>query len=1234
MDFQPPTPIKPGQDMEAQLAKLQPFVTSFSSQANTGTVAPQKLQTQSSNGNILQGLAGFAGDFAKATVGVIGTVAHTAIDATVHTFTDPVNFVGNLINEWQLSSRVDANQKQIASLSSQVQKISSDYRAGRITQAQYRDGLKNLNGAFDQINKDVNETNTQLEQNAKNTLDTGITTASDVLAIVTAGASKGFSTVAEATAASAGDGSAANVIKFFGQREVGDQLFAAATKIDTVVADVVKNINTATTWNGLFPQGKIALLAHEAIQNSATELTSKQIAQNVAVNLLLKRPIVYQTNIDLATDMYKNLASGNLTGAALEATMVGGMALSGGPIGWVMQAGGKLGETVKAMIFPKGAAADVMRITAAGNKEAEEYIAKAATASASRQSFNNNISLFIGDGTQGQIDQVLANMMGNGETDKVLLWKVLEQTNMKMAGGNAATAAGFLKDFYNSLDDGRWLNSKSAEDLVNHGIAWAKNRELAVQDAIKNGMSKQLAERIVIGRLDASDKKMIIDEMVKVDESFGSIARQGYEGQVTSFDEFKRLTSGAGADLGRMKELQDARIAALSQMLDKYPNAAWTNSETFLADLKSILMNTPHSTEDMAKAIMKIKAGRELVDELSPEVRAQMAKDGHIAVLPKRHTYTPYVSKEEAAAEGLTFKSNAVPDSVKGTPQASLFEHAVAPVPILQGFGRFLTKVGLSPEATQDLVQQSFRDNFNTVSKEALKGTTGSLQNVKGEDIMTKLYDYIREYNGGANSIGKFMPISDLRQMTTKHIKEALGVFGRVSDAEAKAIGRAINTSMLNVPWSVRGLGDKIIDWNMRANPLAAWYGRVQASGHFVWNPFFRVQQGYQTEMLTQMEAASNGGLKMLQLPGLNRVNKVVFGHQWGRIQDTVTQLEDANIFTPHIQVAGTLGMEGRLGTRITPSEKQSLAGLVTQLADNAGISTEEYLKNYEPAVIDLLRTITTNNHTQGVLDSPLVRTINLAFFPFRYNLKVAGMMADKMALLSAPTQVALLTNIYNFNNWMRSDEGVAWQQQHADALKLFNWLSPTYPINYIIKLGEDAIHPDEASISDLGMLGGLPFGLIGQFLEQAGVIDMAPPYVNPTTGEVYPKYVPKTNRALVNLAIQDALGQLFTYPGAIVGLPSKGSILRGISNAIVGGKNDFETQAVTLTPQQQHQQQIIQQEAVKNGEATATQPLAEAKLPDNTVTQVPLSPTASVATPRPVKGRSKKKSDYRPAPL
>src|SRR6185503_15395089 len=77
-----------------------------------------------------------------------------------------------------------------------------------------------------------------------------------------------------------------------------------------------------------------------------------------------------------------------------------------------------------------------------------------------------------------------------------------------------------------------------------------------------------------------------------------------------------------------------------------------------------------------------------------------------------------------------------------------------------------------------------------------------------------------------------------------------------------------------------------------------------------------------------------------------------------------------------------------------------------------------------------------------------------------------------------------------------------------------------------------------------------------------------------------FPDYIPNSMKAEANVAIQDLLGQTFSYPGATAGLPSKGKVLRTVAGGLIPGSNtDFTQTDVTgqLSQQQQHERQVIQ---------------------------------------------------------
>jgi hypothetical protein len=1233
----------PGQEIDESLSKLSPYVSSFSSTNNIGNAAKQVVkQSSTGGGSALDNLGKWLGD----TAGQIGGIALGAFkfmaDAAVDTVASAVRTPGDIGDIFRLQGQVDANNRQLKSMTDGMNHLMSQYKAGTISREQYLQALKDSNGEWDTLLKQTSQTQTAAEKSARQATSDVLTDAQTIIAIATAGMGSGLTALAVDGAKTAADGSAAQVINFFGKKEVSSQLYNGAKAIDTATQAVVDGVNKVTTFNGKFSSGIVAKLTHEAATTGANNLSAQTIAKNVAVNILLKRPLIYQTNVDLATDMYDQMQKGNIAGIAGTMALTASMALTGGPIGYAMETLGRGGQWLKAATFSKSAMADFMKaenaVSAARGEElkySENIIKNAQVNGVSRKSMLDATSSFIGDGTLSQGAVTIKKMLASSNPDDVLnakMFLVTLETNYRRADGNSVSAAGYIRDFFNGLDSGRMLATMNYEGFINHMAAWSIDREKAVQNAIENGMSESEAHRIVIGRMNGSDKQMIIDALSETDKNFGSMTEVGGK-----------------FDLESHENLINARKATLAALSENYGRtAAWANSDTLQAKLESVITNpTNVSTDSLAKEIMKIRVGHEIDGKfISDDVKNDLSKNGHLVILPKGKTYTPYVSPSEV--EGKKVSTAFVPKGEGG--KDSIYLQAVKPIPVLTSVGTFLTKLGLSPDASNDLVQKYFSANF----AESMKSTTFDnvhLNNLNGDAIMSRLYGYIREFNSPQGDTmreeilhGARAPITDLRQMLVSEIqaaidKEAPAGVERITRADAKNIAKALNSSMLKVPYNVRGLGDRTMDYYMTVNPAAAPFARLQGATRFVYNPFFKLQQSFQTEGLAQLHAHfEGGGSKIVQLPMLNKVNKVLFSKQMGATDDTIKVLEKYDIFpSGYSGVGATSDVEGKVGTRIIKSEKTSLAGLVNVMSKNKNYaSPEEYVQNNVTEVTDLLRTLTTSNQSKGTLDSPLVRTINLAFFPFRYNLKVASLAADYLGKMSAPAQVAMLYSLFNMQNWIKSDEGLAWQQDHSNALNLFNWLSPTYPLSYVMQLGQDVVDPEDAHIGDLGQLGGLPFGMFSQALESAGIINYQGAYVAPSTGEVYPDYIPKTARAGVNLALQDLISSLFSYPGALVGLPSKGGIIRGVTNTVVGGENEFEKtdKKGELTPEQQKQANFWSGRA--NGQTNQTQ-LPTPGQPDDSITSVAPRPLPTIA-PRDkgtsTKTAKKKKSQYTPVPI
>jgi len=1170
----------------------------------------------------------WVGETGKEIGGLVAGVAKDFGEGVLDTIEAPFKLGANIVHEFEINNDINNDNQQIKVNQQKFQQLQNDYKSGRITQQEYKTELVNMAKDSNALVNKANSVTKQAVQNQQDTVKNAISTAEDVIGVVSAVASDGLSLIATQGTKNVADGSADALVQFFGKKFAApESITKAAQTIDRITTQTVNGINKVSTFNGKFSSATIAKIAQDAVDSSAASLSAGQIAKNVAINLLIKKPLIYQTNIDLAQGIYNDMLKGNLSGAALSTALTATMALSGGPVGAAFEFLGKGFQRIGELSWSGGRVTDIVKQDLEKNLKSgkaqaqlQELLSTQAGSTFAKSSFIDATSAHIGNGATSQIQLELVDRLQKGDVESYQAVKAVEQMNMLLANGDSARAAGLLADWFNSMDGGRWLRNATAADVVDSILNYYKSRILAYKSLLGVGYSDEVARRVVIGRADQSDLNMISEIVAKADDSMTNV-------------NFDQITND------QLDELVNKRLKMFQRAIDRYGRtAAWANSDTFVKQIKNII-GTNISTADMQKAIQSINVGR-MIEGLPRGIARQLARRGYIALLPDV-TKTPFVKFEE-----LTDKRIATSAVNKGTEYGEYFQKAVKPIPVLTGITSTLTRLGLSPYASQELVQTSFKNNFaDYMADPSLKDSV--IGKIGGDDILQNLYSYIRNRNQLPIRQGGFIaPVTDLRQLRAVEIKDALSTAGEraLTDKEAKIVMSKLNSAMLHTNYQARGAGDKLLDLTSAlSGGITQKFSRIQNTARFVWNPFFRWQQSYQTEMLAQFEATG----KLVQVPGLNAVNRLLFPSVKPETDRTIQYLEQKGIFGDGFSGTASDVVIGHTGSRVLKSEKISLSGLVNLQAKRAGYTdVTKYVDDHLPSVVDTLQTITVTKHTNGFLDSPLTRTINTAFFPFRYNLKMASLIAKEVSKLSSPTQVAIIAGMMNAADWLNSDQGIAWQQQYSNAISLFNWLSPTYPLTYVIQLGRD-ISGDPTtnpSIGDLGLLGGLPFGMISQFLEANGVIQQAP-YINPKTGEVYPDWVPTTARAEVNEAIQSLLGSLFTYPGAIIGLPSKTSILKDTTSWLVGG-DDFATvdQSDQLNQWQQKQQQIIQQQAAANGQQSqysapssgypdtsqvqsgsvslTREPLSPDDLVNNFQTQVQAASSGS---------RKKKESEYTP---
>lgn len=776
--------------------------------------------------------------------------------------------------------------------------------------------------------------------------------------------------------------------------------------------------------------------------------------------------------------------------------------------------------------------------------------------------FLDELSKGIGNGTESGLYDAIMKLPEADRADVIHQMSAVETTNLSASGKDPVAAAWRVLNGMSSYE-GVSMSTFSHDEALTNMVNFARAQRLASDTAATLGM-----DNITVGRVDARALDTISAGFTKADA------------------------------MGNEVSISD-RLSAWEQMKAANPNQAWANNGNFDKQVKA-LIGKYQDASSLDSAIRGIRS-QFTVPGFPKSVSAELSKMGYIPIKP--------VNLEAPFTEGTGKVASKFGDG-------TFFTRTVQPLPILDSVGTMLTKAGLSPEASTQRVYEIFNQKVaeNLAGTSAFKelGMVGDTSNQTADGIIKQLTDYSHTLSDRRLPIKA--PITDLRLLTTNDVASALGV----SRGSANEVKSALMDAMLKVPLEVRGLGDRVQDLNLRLNPLSRAYSRLQSAFRFTWNPFFQAKLATKTEFLSQAE----GGGAIAS----------IFSGDFNKLDGIRQTLRDAGIFDTKSVNFGALGggesvAEGSaVGANLThsllPVQEKSIAGLIATQADKVGMDVSSFIKAFPNDARDTVQTIIGYDRNNQFLNSPLMRTLNLAFFPARFETKVATIMAKSLAAQPVMTQVAVIKGVYNASNWLKSTQGQAWYSQNSDAIGLFKYFSPTSTLSSISEALTGMSNHSLQQTAGAFELGGLPFGWIPQLLDAEGLTHFGAGYVNPKSGAIALDYVPVSARGQLQTAISDFLGSIFTYPGATAGLPSKGTITRWAAAAITGGKSktDFQTTTPSISPQQQQFQQTVQA-------LSTTKPNVPSPTPNNpaqTIT-VPAEPNR-LTTPIPKPGGGAKK--------
>lgn len=612
------------------------------------------------------------------------------------------------------------------------------------------------------------------------------------------------------------------------------------------------------------------------------------------------------------------------------------------------------------------------------------------------------------------------------------------------------------------------------------------------------------------------------------DLALGVMSRQARR---TLIKDLKRVMK-KGANNQQRKELAQKFLAD-----QQAKGVQWTQNEKLYGFVRGLIDVNP-SPKYWEARINKFKMA-DHITQWSDDIK--IPKD--LKKLINKHGYFPIMP--------IDIKARYVPIESAGKVVSRLAQDGVnfaAPRQARFGWlGRAINNVGLGVKDIGDYGHTMLRRSVANSLQEMSFKVDPKGSRVGAEGVIDTLQQYAdgvrpnRAVQALVPGSRKFSPVYDIRLLKRTEIEDALGVEADV----AKEIQQAIMRGYTDVPITVRGLGDKIQDWNLRGLPVSRGYARAQSTFRYSYNPFFRTQEVFETESLAQ---ALTGG-KRVQLPGVNWV-RGLFGNSRKQIQDTVKLLDKKGLFTASYSgEAAADNVLSKITANITDSQRESIAGMALAMAKKKGVPLEKYLQQDIEEVGEAMRWI-VQYPKKGPLNTALARTLNLAFFPTRYNMKVAMIAAEALGRQPIPVQLAVVKGLYNGQEWLESPEGIAWQQEHAEGIQVLKWLTPLGNLEWTYEF----LTGRKDSWSDIGLVGGLPFGVIGQMLDsQLEDFNLSSPYVRPTDGAKIPEWIPESAKARAATALTDLLSSMFSYPGRILGLPGKGQKTRDFVNHVLG---------------------------------------------------------------------------------
>lgn len=766
--------------------------------------------------------------------------------------------------------------------------------------------------------------------------------------------------------------------------------------------------------------------------------------------------------------------------------------------------------------------------------------------------------------------------------------------------------------------------------------------------AIERWAEKQTANRGMDNTV--ANRQRVMNEWIEQNSQWASLDGEGRIAHFKNYalqDEVRlKIHEQTGLDIVTTKALPqnyvEAMVNTIKEFLEKIVDANGKTRTATLDDLIAVMEDNfgndfnIHSAEIQAaiKGATDFKTG--MVDVVS--------KLGNSRSLVSFNKFSPKIQQLAKEIEGTGYRIGSAPKNKPVSFVTDVFAAAQKGATKIidadiqaarSSFGRWLERWGFSTEGVvEGAPEYAYRQNFTQKVLNEMTDKYGNVfkaRNINHEGFVNipaeKLFQWLDKNKAIIRGLSRkgakefFAPAR-----TVFDLKEADLVAAGFTAEMARDIQRISNAALREVPTSIIGMADKVINYIKTTDKgfghyLTKWYDpylKVAYKFRYDLSPFFAAQQWLETKI--------NAALLMKDvsmLPGAQKVAKNALG-KW-TIGKLVNKLESTKGYLPKIigepnvaeqvmvrdEVLGTLSKTMLDYTsspdiiNITSAAKKSIGGLAGEaafqrsvqsrnfwfaitgessvriatqvnkaLAEKFGMTIEQALdytmtegtKVYKnPQLLKIMREVTQDvfHYKEGFLTSPLIKTLNVVWFPFRFQAKTLQLAGSWLGSLSPVNRAAIVNNWVHFANWAGTDEGIEWRRTNKN---LFYQI-----LNYSLAYGQigqsiEAVTKGRIFGGNTGLIGGVPFGFLVNIARELAYLPSDTDQYDPKTGREFKKEIPREvpsvaalSTAIEQLVIQVLPGMPFyTLTGGVIsGVSPRGWVTKLIRMG-VGGTREY----------------------------------------------------------------------------